>query len=219
MERMKMIEEKMEQKEKKKRKNNVIITGIGGIRGNIQRRMEERLEREIGVKVNVKEAFRINKDDAGKNRKLGVEEEYYAKNKSKLEVRKELTNQERKTQKKLREVVRKQRDRGKRVKIRYSRRYRSTGNGLPGMREGRNLRQIFRRRREEEKIYKEKMNKKGRWTKKTETRKEAQKGKSLSKEYIWEGQGAKREKKKGRATGGITTGVKLDEKREKKKNA
>jgi hypothetical protein len=118
MERMKMIEEKLEQKEKKKRKNNVIITGIGGIRGNIQRRMEERLEREIGVKVNVKEAFRINKDDAGKNRKLGVEEQYYAKNKSKLEVRKELTNQERKTQKKLREVVRKQRDRGKRVKIR-----------------------------------------------------------------------------------------------------
>jgi hypothetical protein len=124
MERMKMIEEKMEQKEKKGRKNNVIITGIGGIRGNIERRMEERLEREIGVTVNVKEAFRINKDDAGKNRKLGVEEEYYAKNKSKLEERKELTNQERKTQKKLREVVRKQRDRGKRVKIGYSRRYR-----------------------------------------------------------------------------------------------
>jgi hypothetical protein len=37
MKRMKMIEEKMEQREKKERKNNVIITGIGGIRGNIQR--------------------------------------------------------------------------------------------------------------------------------------------------------------------------------------
>jgi hypothetical protein len=37
MKRMKMIEEKMEQREKKKRKNNVIITGIGGIRGNIER--------------------------------------------------------------------------------------------------------------------------------------------------------------------------------------
>jgi hypothetical protein len=33
---MKMIEEKMEQKEKKERKNNVIITGTGGIRGNIE---------------------------------------------------------------------------------------------------------------------------------------------------------------------------------------
>jgi hypothetical protein len=29
MKRMKMIEEKMEQREKKERKNNVIITGIG----------------------------------------------------------------------------------------------------------------------------------------------------------------------------------------------
>jgi hypothetical protein len=124
MRRMKMMEEKMEQKEKKGRKNNVIITGIGGIRGNIERRMEEGLEREIKVTVDVKEAFRINKDDAGKNRKLGVEEEHYAQNKSKLKERKDLTTQERKTQKKLKEVAREQRDRGKRVKIGYSRRYR-----------------------------------------------------------------------------------------------
>ncbi|KAH0809335.1 hypothetical protein GEV33_013456 [Tenebrio molitor] len=49
MKRMEMIEEKMEQREKKERKNN---------RGGV----EEWLEREIGVKVNVKEAFKINKD-------------------------------------------------------------------------------------------------------------------------------------------------------------
>jgi hypothetical protein len=35
--RMKMIEEKMEQREKKERKNNVIITDIGGISRNIER--------------------------------------------------------------------------------------------------------------------------------------------------------------------------------------
>jgi hypothetical protein len=39
-----------------------IITGIWGIRGNIERGEKEWLEREIGVKVNVKEAFKINKD-------------------------------------------------------------------------------------------------------------------------------------------------------------
>jgi hypothetical protein len=61
MKRMEMIEEKMEQREKKERKNNV-ITGIGAISGNIERGVEEWLEREIGVKVNVKEAFKINKD-------------------------------------------------------------------------------------------------------------------------------------------------------------
>jgi hypothetical protein len=37
MKRMKKIEEKMEQREKKDRKNNVIIAGMGGIRGNIER--------------------------------------------------------------------------------------------------------------------------------------------------------------------------------------
>jgi hypothetical protein len=41
MKRMKMIKEKMEQIEKKERKNNVIITGIGGIRGNIESGVEE----------------------------------------------------------------------------------------------------------------------------------------------------------------------------------
>jgi uncharacterized hydantoinase/oxoprolinase family protein len=37
MERMKMIEEKMEQRGKKEGKDNVIITGIGTISGNIER--------------------------------------------------------------------------------------------------------------------------------------------------------------------------------------
>jgi hypothetical protein len=55
MKRMKM----MEQREKKERKNNVIITGIGAISGNIERRVEKWLEM---VNVNVKEAFKINKD-------------------------------------------------------------------------------------------------------------------------------------------------------------
>jgi hypothetical protein len=48
----------MEQREKKERKNNVGITGIGRISGNIESG-EKLLEREIGVKVNVKEAFKI----------------------------------------------------------------------------------------------------------------------------------------------------------------
>jgi hypothetical protein len=55
---MKMREEKMEQREKKARNSNVIITGIGGLKEGV----EEWLEREIAVKVNVKEAFKINKD-------------------------------------------------------------------------------------------------------------------------------------------------------------
>jgi hypothetical protein len=60
--RMKMIEEKMEQREKKERKNNVIITAV--LRENIERGVEEWLERI---------------DDAGKNRKLRVKEPHYAR--------------------------------------------------------------------------------------------------------------------------------------------
>jgi hypothetical protein len=128
MKRMNMIEEKMEQREKKERKNNVIITGVKGITGNIERGVEEWLEREIGVKVDVKKAFKINKDKM----MLAKIENWERKknimlNKSKLKERKggrmyiddDLTNEERKTQKKLREVAREERDRGKRVKIGY----------------------------------------------------------------------------------------------------
>jgi hypothetical protein len=70
--------------------------------------VEEWLEREIGVKVNVKEAFKINKDkmmlakvESGEQKKNSM------LNKSKLEERKgermyiddHLTNEEKKTQK------------------------------------------------------------------------------------------------------------------------
>jgi hypothetical protein len=73
--------------------------------------MKEWLEREIGVKVNVKEAFKINKD---KMMLVKIESWSQKKNiilnKSKLKERKgermyiddDLTNQEKKTQKKLR---------------------------------------------------------------------------------------------------------------------
>jgi RNA-binding protein YhbY len=89
MKRIKMIEEKMEQREKKERKNTVIITGIEGIRENIERGVEEWLEREVEVKVNVREAFKINKDKM----MLAKIESWEQKkntvlNKSKLKVRK-----------------------------------------------------------------------------------------------------------------------------------
>ncbi|KAJ3616255.1 hypothetical protein MTP99_004853 [Tenebrio molitor] len=44
MKRMKMIEEKMVQREKKERKNNVIITGIGGISGMVRKRDRDESE-------------------------------------------------------------------------------------------------------------------------------------------------------------------------------
>ncbi|XP_068912395.1 uncharacterized protein [Tenebrio molitor] len=113
MKRMEMIEEKTEQREKKERKNNVIITGIGAISGNVERGVEEWLEREIGVKVNVKEAFKINKD------KMMLAKIENWEQKKNIMLNDDLTKEERETQKKLRELAREERDRGKRVKIGY----------------------------------------------------------------------------------------------------
>jgi hypothetical protein len=124
---MRMIEKKMEKREKKEKKNNVIITRIGRTRGNIERGVEEWLEREGGVKVNVKEAFKVNKDKMKLAKIESWEQKNIMLNKSKLKERKgermyidyDLTNEERKTQDKLKEVAREERDRGKRMKIGY----------------------------------------------------------------------------------------------------
>ncbi|KAJ3621599.1 hypothetical protein MTP99_003714 [Tenebrio molitor] len=112
----------------KARKKYVMITGIGRIRGNIERRVEEWLEREIGVKVSIREPFKTNKDKM----MLAKTESWERKknimvNKCKLKERKgermypddDLAKQEKKTQKKLREVAKEERDRAKRVKIGY----------------------------------------------------------------------------------------------------
>jgi hypothetical protein len=62
--------------------------------------VEEWLESDIGVKVNVKEAFKTNKDKMILAKIESLEQ-------------KNLTNEERETQKKLREVAREERDRGR----------------------------------------------------------------------------------------------------------
>jgi hypothetical protein len=84
--------------------------------------VEEWLEKEMGVKVNVKQAFKIHKDKM----MLAKIESWEQKknimlNKSTLKERKgdRMHIEERKTQKKLREVAREERDRGKRMKIGY----------------------------------------------------------------------------------------------------
>jgi hypothetical protein len=73
-----------------------------------------------------------------------------------------------------------------------------------------------KRRRTDEKRYKEKVYKKVDEQSKQNGKKHNG-GKSLPKEYKWKGQEAKREKKKGRATGGIT-GVKLGTKEKRQEN-
>jgi hypothetical protein len=100
-----MIEEKMQQRKKKERKNNVMNYKITGTRGNIEG-VEEWLEREIGLKVNVKKAFKIKKDKIMLAKiEIWEQKKYIMLSKSKLKERKgermyindNLTNEGKKT--------------------------------------------------------------------------------------------------------------------------
>jgi hypothetical protein len=146
---------------------------------------------------------------------LGAEEKKERKG-ERMYIDDDLTNEGRKTQKKLREVAREERDKGKREKIGY-RKIQVNGEGFiwderERERKRGKTEETFleegekKRRREDEPVRKGKGK---RWTKKTDIGKEAQRGKSPPKEYKWESQGAKKRKEKGKATGGIITGVKL----------
>jgi hypothetical protein len=120
------------------------------------------------VKVNVKEVFRINKDkmmlakiESWQQMKNIMLKKLKERKGEKTYIDRDLTNKERKTQKKLREVAREERDRGKRVKIGY-RKIQINGEWFISD----ETRKKFRRRAEKkgrqtsEKRYKKKVNKK-----------------------------------------------------------
>jgi hypothetical protein len=150
-------------------------------------------------------------------------------NKSELKERKgermyiddDLTNEERKTQKKLRGVAREERDRGKRVKIVY-RKIQINREWFIWDEKGETEEKCLKvgekkRRRTGEKRYKKKVNKKvdGQRKRKPEKKHE---GESLFRKSTNGKIKGQKGKKKGRATGGIITGVKLGikEKRQEK---
>ncbi|KAH0809644.1 hypothetical protein GEV33_013146 [Tenebrio molitor] len=88
MERMKMIEEKMEQRKKKERKNNVITTGIGGIRGNEKEKQEVEKRRGGTGRENPKTRWKCRGEETdGMDRRKwmgGVEREHTSSRGEKL---------------------------------------------------------------------------------------------------------------------------------------
>jgi hypothetical protein len=71
--------EKLEQREKKERKNTVIITGIGRIRENTESGVEEGLEGEVGEwfiwderEEKLKKLFRRRREEEKRNRREKV---------------------------------------------------------------------------------------------------------------------------------------------------
>ena len=121
------MEKRLERIEKDKIRNNLIVTGIKiGDQREVQlkKTMQVMLERELGIKAEIKRASRIN------NQKCIIEmQEWRHKveiltEKKKLKggnvfIDPDLTKKEREVQKTIRERAREEREKGKRTKVGY----------------------------------------------------------------------------------------------------
>lgn len=128
------MERKMEQWERKERKNNIIVNGLKISGMDPKKKIEELVEKELGIKVEIKEAYRLGKDEKKSMflAKIGSWEEKEQimrakKNLAKPGKKKEdmvyinddLTVRERNIQKEISAKAKEERDKGKKVKIGY----------------------------------------------------------------------------------------------------
>lgn len=127
VERLDETEKRLEKFERVNVRNNLIVTGVdteGKGEEQLKAMMEGMLEKELGVRANVKRATKIN------NRKCIIEmHEWTDKSKILKEKRKlkgktifidsDLTKREREIQKRIRDQAREERDKGRRTKIGY----------------------------------------------------------------------------------------------------
>lgn len=122
------LEDRLESEEKNKKRNNIVIRGVNCEGENIKERTRGFLEKQLGVKVSIKEAYTVGKR---KEKKAVVakieywkEKQEVMKNKNKLRgtqiyIDNDLTMKERDIQSKIYDRANKEKAKGKRVKIGY----------------------------------------------------------------------------------------------------
>lgn len=127
--RMKRLEEKIEMKERAERKNNLVITGLQETGENLKEKVEKWVEKELDVKIEVKEAFKMGEGRLTlvklekweqKREVMGRKSRLREKNVgTKIFIDDDLTKDERRIQKQLREFAREEREKGRRAKVGY----------------------------------------------------------------------------------------------------
>lgn len=129
MGRVKDLEDEEEKKDKRARKNNVIITGMDWREGKRSEDVETWLRRDLGVEAEVKEAYEVggNKLVARigsweqKQRVMRSKSELKNGKNNKVFIDHDLTPKEREVQRVIRGVAKEERTRGRRVEVGYRR--------------------------------------------------------------------------------------------------
>ncbi|KAK9717670.1 hypothetical protein QE152_g23600 [Popillia japonica] len=135
VQRIQILENRLENDEKQKRKNNIIIKGIKAGENQIKEGVVDFLKQELQIQANIKEAYKIdrekhyqmvrvelesfqNKIDIFQNKIDIMKAKSKLKN-TKIYIDNDLTKEERYIQKELRNVAREERENGNEVKIGY----------------------------------------------------------------------------------------------------
>lgn len=126
--RVKVLEEKLEENERRERKNNIVITGLEEVGASVEKEVEEWMKKELRVEIKVKKAYKINKgrmivatlENWEQKRNL-MENKKKLKERSgeKIYIDDDLTKNEREIQRQLREMAKEERKRGKRANVGY----------------------------------------------------------------------------------------------------
>lgn len=126
--RLEILEDKVEKEEKEKRKNNVIIKGLHPGSQNVQKEVEKMFAEKLKVQTGARDAFKISKP--GKGDIILVKMESWAKKQevmrasnllkgTEIYVEHDLTREERKIQVEIRKIAREENNKGKNTKIGY----------------------------------------------------------------------------------------------------
>lgn len=123
--RLQNAESKIEKAEKDKIRNNLVVTGVEtDSEETLRQRMEDMIEREIGIKTKVEKAYSIGQrrcivEMCEWRDKIKVLKEKNRLKGKKIFIDAELTRREREVQRELRDIAREERNKGATVKVRY----------------------------------------------------------------------------------------------------
>lgn len=128
MQRLSVVEGKLEGEEKKKKKNNIIIRGAQINSNNIEESVEEFLMKNLQIEAKINNAYKLNTET--KMEMIVVQMESWEKKKevmisknklkdTRIYIDNDMTKKEREIQKEIRNIAMEEKKKGNRAKIGY----------------------------------------------------------------------------------------------------
>lgn len=118
---------KLENQEKKERKNNIIIKGKNFPKENKKQEIKEFVKKELGVKVEIEEAYKVGREEMNVTvvklenfeQKIEILKNKYKLGRREIYIDCDLTKEEQKIQATIRKVAKEERNAGKKTKVGY----------------------------------------------------------------------------------------------------